>query len=852
MPTGYWEKRFLPLVFLFACLLAPIPLVKFVEYIHARTNTIKRNKVVLMSGALTAFISIIVLSGFSSTVLQFEYWFTISNNSPYKISDKEWQAIHYLKNIFEHDPRALAMTPSTLSRYSLIFAAPSYQISTPKIVTSSKYPEIPLFAFSAYNLKHAYIYMDSRDFELLNEQQQGNWFTDHLLPILPVIFSNGEVTVYNATLASFPLPNSDSVMLIPSDPHDDSWLYAYDIVSQLRKNYTVMYDSDAGSLKGNNTTILSFDPSDHHNFYENFSSSRSINHWNIISGKWNYTSAGLEAGEKSQNTNNVILSPVASSSKNFTASTLFRVNGLANSSAASYVSIIYSWVNPADYEYAGIMLYNNAVYLYSTAVENGNVTTYPAWPGMKTDLKWKEGDLINMTLSIQNEPLGKQRHVIFLNGTKYLLGESNSIPTGKLGLSYSRIQDVMFNSFKIQETNYNPTGRTMSEYIKYVKAGGHLIVLDTNGYGSLANFLFRSTVHPTYLKEISLISANYSNSRISPNYQSLFSQRGNSSSFALKAVVGHGTITYINMYPILTRLSDNRISIMQAYTTFGQISKMIGPQLRDSNPSIIKHIVRNHIGTFRQLFGTGNMRINTTSAIFPRGQELDQIKLTTFGNRNISVANITNLVIDGYRYVLLDSNHINKARISLANGKGLYSNIVLSRTNKSSIASFDLSFINNNHSRQANIVTAQSNDGKLFSFENISSLQIQNKEPIQVYVREPDLNIDNGNITIKGLYLGQVADGDEQILGHMSLSIYMSDVYSFVNHFSGPVPHHMTQPAYSYNGLDSFSTTNFSLQKLYSLPVLVRALLLIPFLVAAVFIIYVKPKDQKQDQFENV
>jgi hypothetical protein len=275
--------------------------------------------------------------------------------------------------------------------------------------------------------------MNNRDFKMLNDEPQ-SWLLQHLIPMLPVVFSNGQVRIYNATHVSFPLPNSETTLLIPTDPRivtDNSWLYAYDILSQSGKNYSIMYDMDINGLKSKNV-VLGLDPTEYPNFYDKFSSHLSENssQWKVISGNWRYSADGPHGGDGSNNTVRTILSPV--SSDNLTANTSFRINS-ASPRVANYISIVYSWKDPKNYEYAGVTCYNNTVYVSSARVTNGKEYFDPAWPGITTNVRWKAGNLFNLTLSIHDIKLQEE---LFLNGTGYHLHRDHTLKPGYLGLSY--------------------------------------------------------------------------------------------------------------------------------------------------------------------------------------------------------------------------------------------------------------------------------------------------------------------------------------------------------------------------------------------------------------------------------
>ena len=594
--SGYWEKRFILYIFLFACLLAPIPLIKLMDQIRLRGK-----KIIIRNGFSIVMISIIIFSGFSSLALQSEFWYLNVNGIRKTMSGNELQAIGYLKNVLQHDSRAFTITPSRYSKDVLTFAAPAYQLAWPQLMLSSSHPDLALFTLSSFNLDHAYLYMHTRDFYIM-EKTPRSWFAQHLLPMLPVVFSNKDVTIYNASRVSYPQSNSDTTMLIPSNPRDNSWLYAYDVVSQSRGgrgNYTVMYDNDDDALKSK-TVILSYDPKQYYNFYDKFSSSTYNNgthyndnnnfnamnsNWNVISGNWKFSSDGLHGGLKiPSGEEKVILSPLSLSPRkdlNSTITTSFRITN-ADPEVANYASIIYSWKDPKNYEYATINILNKAVYVYFGTVSNGKPLPLEGvpWPGLKTNLTWKNhGDLfVNMKLSIQDKSQG-----LSLNGPEYLR-RNHDVKSGYVGLGYTRIKDIVFDYFNLQESPNKIKNMSaeridplLSRYIAYVKSGGNLVVLNTNGYGSIANYLFNMSDPSISIKKTKFIPM-FNDSHASKASNASFSISSNTPSPALSstspissinASIGDGTITYLDINPILSKLSQNKISGDTAYTCLG-------------------------------------------------------------------------------------------------------------------------------------------------------------------------------------------------------------------------------------------------------------------------------------------
>lgn len=819
--TGYWEKRFLFYIYLFASMLAPIPLIIFADKIQTK---MRRN--IVANSTLMLVISLIVLLGFSSMVLQSVYWFTVVKNGSSTLEEKEFQAIDYLKNVLQHDTHAFVLTPTSQSSKNVVFAAPAYQFSLPLVPITSRYPEIPLLSLGAHNLDHAYIYVHLRDRDFLEQDLAAGWLTKHLLPMLPIVFSNGVVTIFNATHLSFPVANSDTSLLIPSDSRDDSWYYAYDILSQTGRNYTVIFDQSDDMLRTKNA-ILSFDPTLHYVFYDNFSSNDNYKNHQLspISGNWKFLGDGLYAGDKSDKLQNILLSPI--SSKNFNMSTAFKINVL-DPKITSYVSLIYSWVDDQNYQYAGITIYKNDVYLSFATVNNGKTSFEPSWPGLKTDLYWYPGELFNLTLSIiGNKTNDNHQERLFLNGINYLQREYQSKP-GQLGLSYGRIQDIVFDDFKVQDSD-ELNQRKLSNYLPYLRSGGHLFVLNTNGYGSIAKYLS------------SLPESDFNRDHVERRSSVIDRLRHTEPSLSNISVsdaqIGLGKITYVDIYPILSNYMDGSTSAVMGYKILGNLSSLFNLSPYSTPPPNFKDIP----AIFRKMFANGDINVNTSSIIFPGEGEFSMLNMS-IGSDTLSVSNVTKLNIAHSENAILSTN-----KMSITDGRGLYANLLLgSEINDSS--SLNLSF----PGKQAVQVSVITNDGGLLHFGNVSNLNLMSKEPINIYVRQPTMRLSNANITFNELYplelfaKGKISGQNLKINGSAILSIFMSDSYTLLSHVSvDGIVQRFPMPA----SFDELLLPPFTLSKLYSIPPLVRVLLLIPFILAAVLVMYGK---NEKDRIVNV
>ena len=838
----YWEKRILGLMFIPLCLLAPISLIGIKDRIQS-TRKNQKSLSSLRNISVLTLIAIIVFSGFSSVAIQFEYWFTTSKTA--KISEKELEAVNFLKGVFQHDVHAYVIAPSTASKNVLAFAAPPFQFWRSELLVASIYPDVPLVALDADNLTHAYLYLHNRDLDLVKKERV-SWLKDHLLPILPAIFSNDEVTIYNTTAVSLPVSNSNSTLIIPSDPNDDSWLYAYDVVAQSGANYTVMYDKDP-NFKSKNI-ILSFDPGS--SFYEKFSSGPS-NRWETIKGNWKFTSRGLAVADNSGSLQNVILSPSRYEATNLDINTSFKIVKI-DPKTTSYITIVYSWVDPRNYESAGVTVTSEGIFVNFAKVTNGKLSYQPSWPGIKTNLSWKPNDVFDMKLHFSETSKS-----ITLNGTNSVLGNisvSLQIPNegkqGYLGLSYARGEDIIFDDFRINDTRDFP----LDNYIKYVKEGGNLVVLNANGYGEFAGSFFNMTLFPQ-VKDSNHIPTlfNKTDNRGTKHggftiWRSEGSQEGSTKQISPASLIqeidiGEGKITYIDIYPSLSRFFENRSSGSDTYQTLGKVSKVMNLKPTSSvfNFDEISAVVRNFTGS------GNNIEVETKSAIFPNEIQLANMKIRT-GKKSFDVTNVTQFSIRDYDHVLVASNEAT-SKISMVRGTGLYAVLILSNA-------IDLQSINNSSSHPQSFTISLVNNGtlsvsspsspqKTHLFDNVSTISFISNNPLEMIVRQPIVRINNGQITLNELY----AKSDElyrkigasvvglKVLGNVSLSIVMADTYVLAKlNTSGSILKRI--PALpQYDELETF-LPNLTLANVILIPPLIHLFALIPFLIAIIFLIY--------------
>ena len=794
--TGYYEQRLIMIAFLFASLVAPIPLIKLSDYLSFRDKG-------LPYVALLAFtISLLVLLGFSSLMLQVEFWNIYIHSM--KISEKELEAIDYLRELLSKDKYSFVIAPTSQSRELMVFTAPAYNFPIPQIITSALYPNIPLLSFSVNGFDHGYLYLHQRDAFLL-KQSPDDWLSSHLLAKLPIIYSNGVVTIFNVTKGSSPVLNSNLTLVNPTIFSDDQWLYLNEIFNKKGNlSYTEKLDQDPQMFKGKNI-LLSYDPDFSSHSIDNFTLDNYSNKWNVISGYWSYSGESLHGGTNTNAVENIIIrKPVT---ENLTElSTSFHVNSL-NKNISNYVSLIYSFVDNRNYKYTGINFLEDDIYVNSYKVENGQRSGEFIWPGVKTNLKWNPGSLYELKLIIQNAS-----HYLVINGTKYHLFNDKSLgKNGYVGLEYNGVKDLDFKDYGRKDSSMFKESK-IKRYLEYLNNGGNLYIFNTYDYGTLVKLLnntveFNSIENDLESKDlISIFGGNgrpmnlqyndsIENDLESKDLISIFGGNVIKSIITInntKVVVpvfekhiGKGKITYFDIYPTLTKYLTNSISSQDFSEVIREISSVL-PLENSTKPSIDL----NGLNVFQEIKGRGNIVINSTSVILLNDSYPEVILEQNHNSYKLN--NITDLSITDYDTVSVLGND----EFRLGNGRGLYNNIQFEGSNDSSV-----SIIPENST-----ITGVSN-GKYFEFPNISKIDL-NDQQIGMYVNHPVVQI-NGDIFIKDFYFGKFinAKQDRMLNGTVSFTSELSDLYTLVSNFKAHGEMQKIPSSKLYTDADFLKTT---------------------------------------------
>ena len=782
--AGYWEKRFTSYFFLASAIVAPLSMVKVIENIKANQERFKSTIIV------ATIISIVVIYGVQSSFTVLEYWNIVSGPA-HRPSREEFEAINFLKKILQEDKYAYTITLTGRSYATLSFAASPYKLTGMQVVSTAVNPEMPLLSLKAHNLSHAYLYMHNRDYEVLNKYRQ-SYLSRHLISLLPIVFKNNEVTIYNVSSVSFPQTNSTTALVVPFDESVDpieGWLYAYDVLSLGGYNYTVVYDLDPKALTYD-TVVLSFDPPSNNilrrSFKENFSSKIG---WKPISGSWQHVNGGLQAGRRGEYEDAIILSSI--SAQNFTASLCFKpLEG--DTKVANYVSIIFDWKDEKNYKYGGLMFDNSGkVYAYISSCVDGEITNYPSWPGLQTGLNWQFGDFYNLTISVGGESVS-----LYVNGTQYLSIQT-TINGGQLGVRTTRFYKVLFTSFKANTSTLLQL-RDINEYLDYVKGGGRLIVFNTDDYGYFAERMLtpnNSTIEAYRISwdsqsltlpvkvTVSVFSPKTEETEVIANYKS---QHG-FSAYAVREKVGSGEIIYVNLHPIIEAIEH----IQEKATFYNLLGKLLQPIEVRLKP--FKYVPPPLTATFKKVEISGDIRVNASSLLFPIKVDFKSLKVVNNSGKTSLIINITKLQLFNYNNVSIASSNL-----TLSEGRGFYSKLKF-KGNVTII--FD--------GCSASVVLLTTKDEKTLQINNVKMIAIENSDQIGLYVREPTIIV-QGSAFFEKLYSSgaiyqktRTQGQNLRIDGNLALKIYLSDVYSWAGSFDASGRFRRIPPLLAYNELTS-------------------------------------------------
>ncbi|MPZ07162.1 MAG: hypothetical protein GEU26_12250 [Nitrososphaeraceae archaeon] len=828
----YWEKRVPILMFVFASMLAPIPVIRLWDRV-----SLKRRNSIITTGIISAVIGSIFLSGFSSLATQIEYWYTRANG-PQRLDVGDIDATEKLMKILDEQPSSATISPSEFSRHVLSFTTSAYQLPRQDILFSSKLPEVPLMILGGLPYDRVYLYIHDRDLSNL-DTYSNSWISKNLLPSLPLVYENEDVRIFNATGLKFPQSESETAVAIPAKALSDKWLHAYDAVSKSSKNYTEILDQDS-SLEIYNNIILTHDPVPSFSHHVDFTSKNIPQDFWKITGQWEQKDDGLHGfgnyTDAARN-KNLLISDFTTDRDNMTFSALFKTDDKAiNRDIATYAAFLLPWKDQTDIDMAGIAFEGNDIYAYFASIVNSKVTFYPQFPysaPLVTGLKWDGDSLINMTVIRSSEV-----EDLYINGTKFLSRPIVNKSPGFVGIGIFGANNIIIKEFSVSTKEDAPL--SYRSYYDYVANGGNLTVYNTNGYGAIFDMFnemgpleqqndMDRTGHLPFAREY--VSHNASKEPINTQLETgIYDIKTDLSSSSedngnllsdinfFETKVKKGNIRYVDVYSLINSgsLSEKEKTSALANITNTLLEKDY--RRTDFNYRKIPMI-------FQNMQAEGSLYMNTSFVAFPSAEnaKLVDIRGSSENSNQFQIgSNLTWLKLSGYNNASIRFDNVTLP----GTGGGLYVDLILGK-DQTIVVDFD---------RNA-LVQAGTSNGSEIEYENVTSITLKSSQPMEIVARTPIVNLD-GSTHFGNLYGGiltGIAGQDAIFDGRISFSILASDTYTLADNASfdgrfdtGLIRHDEFSPLIT----SSFVFDIFS----YS-PVVI-AILAILIALAAIFLLY--------------
>jgi len=754
--TGYWEKRFVWFIKIPLAALAPITVIFIVDKLKG-----KNLRPLLKALAAVTIVGIIVSYGMPTTFLNLEYWNNISNDANRQPTQAQIEAVTALKGILATDPRAWVASATGTSSAVVTFAAPPDMLGLVQLLDTAYTPEMAfsvLYRHPAYD--HPYLYISPRDAQQLSKY--GDVFLPKYIQGIPVVFKDAGagIYIYNVSKLVPPQQDSDEVLIVPFDKsitNEQSLSLAYSILSQGGYNYSTAYDIDEKALNAG-TLILPFDPPtagifDGH-MYDNYTQ------WSIVKGSWQMASEGLSGGKAGEYGEGIVLSPVFA--ENFTASFSVRPVG-GNATVLNYVGLVYSWIDQKNYRLADVFFNSDGyVYVLLRTFVDGVEKTSPAWPGIKTGVRWDFGKELNVSVTVVGS-VGN----ISIDGVTFLSTALDNVP-GKVGLRYYRLNQVSFSAFSI-DYKLRLRMRPVGDFVDFVQSGGRLVILNFNGLGYFANELFETGNSTIAADEMEGSATRFTLPMTlavqeaipklpETNVLSWYTDSSQRSAFIVRQAYGNGEIFYVNLRPIVDAIQRTG-DLRSFYNIWGRLLDPISLPKMD-------RVVQSIDAYFKEAHLLGNVTVQTNSVLFPLRVDLRQLAVHA-ANGSYVFSNITGIRLTNYPALTIEAQNV-----TTTTGRGFYA-----------VLKVDSDFIIRPSANTLDLIVET--DGGELQVNDADMLTLRPRASFDMLARTPELSAED--VTFIEFYpssflqeMTRTYGQNLRVVGMSSFTVSISDTYSAV------------------------------------------------------------------------
>ena len=228
--TGYWERRIIPILAVPLSILASFGLIRVCSIIQRRTSSV----------VMVATLGLVVVLGTSSMLLGVT-WGTVVY-SPALLGPSDAPTASYLaSNVTANH----IVFPSASETSLATYASGAHVAGTGSLLNfEEEYPEAPLIAMVDTGQGSSYVLANASETGGPGTGNGSDYVLSHLLGVLPVQYASGTTTLYSLGNISAPSLTSSTCIDVARSPGAEE-LFAYDMLSVLRANYTSVLETDA-------------------------------------------------------------------------------------------------------------------------------------------------------------------------------------------------------------------------------------------------------------------------------------------------------------------------------------------------------------------------------------------------------------------------------------------------------------------------------------------------------------------------------------------------------------------------------------------------------------------------------
>ncbi|WP_457556960.1 hypothetical protein [Candidatus Harpocratesius sp.] len=569
----YWETRFEVFIIIPFVILATLFMLEYFDknnnkfhfsQLKSNISNIKEN----FKGY--SLVLLLFFSNFTIVLLNLETRWAVSAPLRSMLIQDTWEETYegtqVLSNFLDENPYSAIITISSDTFGLINIVGPANLILLEEAISTSSDPTAFLLEVykahywrDSFTYKNIYLYLTHEDLNFLYKYQSS--FIGSIIDTLPLIFANSQVSIYNISQISFPVPDSDSALVYPIDDIFENKTQSNIITSLLSQgNANISLALEREKLDNYSNLLLNYDiPNQTALKSLNFNKFERKGYWKIK----NENSLKLNGSFFIQRESNITSYQELTS---FNLSFFIKWNFFTNSTD-SQLKFLFDQDFKLDFSEI-IFNYSSdgMIFCYFWDEFAQNINHFPNHGILKSNLPE------SFTFTAQ---FLEGNYNFFINNVN-ILNISGRHPTTNIGFQF--INNLGENHITINMTQNNCTEffsnqKSKEEFYKYVENGQNLIVFNSNGYQKIAADLFELNsskigesieINRIQINNSSfpINSINAENIQVKSNNNSILAYYLNekvSVPFIIKKKIGDGNLFYVNIFPLISAQNYSKI-----------------------------------------------------------------------------------------------------------------------------------------------------------------------------------------------------------------------------------------------------------------------------------------------------